>query len=202
VVIEKTNLVIFCMVHWSVNKKWMCKNAVERSRPEMTIWRMRIACWITKATYTHWECVMFIAFPLQQWSQERASLLPYSTMPSCYIISPSEWRSPWPLMRSTSLAHIILHSVIALKVFCEQYILRSPSLHSFLILQPLSPPPPPQYNIPLKILFLKALSLYWNSSLAIFITTAQSVLLLAWYRDYTGYWGLVYSGKWGMSTEF
>jgi hypothetical protein len=22
VVIEKTNVVIFCMVHWSVNKKW------------------------------------------------------------------------------------------------------------------------------------------------------------------------------------
>jgi hypothetical protein len=30
---------------------------VERSRPRMTIWRMRIACLITKATNTHAEDV-------------------------------------------------------------------------------------------------------------------------------------------------
>jgi len=28
------------------------KNIVERGRPQMTIWRMRIACWILKATNT------------------------------------------------------------------------------------------------------------------------------------------------------
>jgi len=31
----------------------MWENTVERGRPQMTIWRMRIACWITKATNTH-----------------------------------------------------------------------------------------------------------------------------------------------------
>ena len=31
--------------------KW--KIFVERVRPQMTIWRMRIACWIPKATNTH-----------------------------------------------------------------------------------------------------------------------------------------------------
>jgi len=30
------------------------------------IWRMRIACWITKATNTHSQYVTFIAFPPQQ----------------------------------------------------------------------------------------------------------------------------------------
>jgi len=30
----------------------MWKNIVERSRPQMTAWRMRIACWIPKATNT------------------------------------------------------------------------------------------------------------------------------------------------------
>jgi hypothetical protein len=30
----------------------MLKNLAERSRPRMTIWRMRIACWIHKATNT------------------------------------------------------------------------------------------------------------------------------------------------------
>jgi hypothetical protein len=47
----------------------------------MTIWRTRIACWITEATdththtHTHSEYVILIAFPRQQWLQERASLL-------------------------------------------------------------------------------------------------------------------------------
>ena len=33
--------------------------------------RMRIACWITKATDTHSEYVIFTAFPRQQWLRER-----------------------------------------------------------------------------------------------------------------------------------
>ena len=35
---------------------------VERVRPQMTIWRMRIACWIMKATNTHSEYVMLFCF--------------------------------------------------------------------------------------------------------------------------------------------
>jgi len=30
----------------------MWKNFVERGRPQMAIWRVRVACWITKATNT------------------------------------------------------------------------------------------------------------------------------------------------------
>ena len=30
----------------------MWKNLAERGRPQMTIWRMRIACWVTKAKST------------------------------------------------------------------------------------------------------------------------------------------------------
>ena len=41
----------------------------------MTIWRMRVACWIPKATKTRSEYVILIAFPLQQWLQEHASVL-------------------------------------------------------------------------------------------------------------------------------
>ena len=44
----------------------------------MTIWRMRVACRITKATDTHSEYVTLIAFPLRQWLQERASMLNYT----------------------------------------------------------------------------------------------------------------------------
>ena len=39
--------------------------------------RMRIACWITKATNMHSEYVMFIAFLGQQWLRERALMLHY-----------------------------------------------------------------------------------------------------------------------------
>ena len=39
----------------------MWKNIVERGRAQMTVWRIRIACWITKATNTHSEYVTLIA---------------------------------------------------------------------------------------------------------------------------------------------
>ena len=46
----------------------------------MTIWRMRIACWIIKATDTLSEHIILvlIAFPQQQWLHERALLLRYT----------------------------------------------------------------------------------------------------------------------------
>jgi len=50
-------------------------------RPQKTVWGMRIACRIPKATNTHSEYVTLFAFPLQQWLRERASMVPYSTLP-------------------------------------------------------------------------------------------------------------------------
>jgi len=44
----------------------------------VTIWVMRFACWIPKATNTHSQYVMLIAFPLQQWLNERVSMLRYT----------------------------------------------------------------------------------------------------------------------------
>ena len=44
----------------------------------MTIWRMRFAHWITKATNTHSEYIIFIVFPMQQWLEESASELRYT----------------------------------------------------------------------------------------------------------------------------
>jgi hypothetical protein len=46
-------------------------------KPQATLWRMRIACWIPKATDTHSRYVILITFPQQQWLQERPSLLDY-----------------------------------------------------------------------------------------------------------------------------
>jgi hypothetical protein len=54
------------------------KNTIGRGRSQVTIWRMRIVCWIPKATNTHSGCVMLIAFPMQQWLHEQASMLRYT----------------------------------------------------------------------------------------------------------------------------
>jgi hypothetical protein len=43
----------------------MWKNMVGKCRPQMTIWRMRIVCRITKVTGINSEYGIPIAFPLQ-----------------------------------------------------------------------------------------------------------------------------------------
>jgi hypothetical protein len=68
----------FCMQKWS--------NIVKTDRPQMTKRCMHFACCITKATDTHWEYIILIAFPLQQWLHERISKLHYTWYcVSCYI---------------------------------------------------------------------------------------------------------------------
>jgi hypothetical protein len=44
----------------------------------MTMWRKRVACWITKATNTQTEYFIFIAFSLQQLLHEHVSVLRYT----------------------------------------------------------------------------------------------------------------------------
>jgi hypothetical protein len=41
------------------------KHIVEQSGSQITIWRMRNACWIPKSTHIHSKYVIFIVFPLQ-----------------------------------------------------------------------------------------------------------------------------------------
>ena len=59
----------------------MQKNIEQRGRAQITIWRMRIECWIPKATnththtHTHTDCVILIVLPLQQWLHELSSML-------------------------------------------------------------------------------------------------------------------------------
>ena len=42
---------------------------------------MHVAYWAQKAKNTHSEYVIFIAFTLQQWLHERASILRHTTLP-------------------------------------------------------------------------------------------------------------------------
>ena len=46
------------------------KDMVEPDRPQMTVRRMRCACWIPRSTNTHTQYAILIAFPLQQWLHE------------------------------------------------------------------------------------------------------------------------------------
>jgi len=55
----------FMFINFSKNYavyETMWKNMVEPNRPQMTIWHMCFACWITKATDTHSEYVILIAY--------------------------------------------------------------------------------------------------------------------------------------------
>jgi len=63
----------------------MWKNVVELGRPQNTIWRMHIACWIPNAKNIHSGCVIHIAFPQQQWLHERASMLRYTYI-ACLVL--------------------------------------------------------------------------------------------------------------------
>jgi len=101
----------------------MCKNIVEPDMPQMTIWHMHIACWVTKATNTHSGYVTHIAFPLQQWLHKCARML-------CYIFTASV--IPHYLMNSTiferkqviehEVCDLIFYTFSCLKPF---FILRS-----------------------------------------------------------------------------
>jgi hypothetical protein len=74
-VVEKIKTHILCSITFffedHVVYEIMWKNMVQP-------WRMRMACWISKATDAHSEYVILIDFPLQQWLYERASMLRYT----------------------------------------------------------------------------------------------------------------------------
>jgi hypothetical protein len=65
----------------------MWKNIVEPGSPHMTIWHMLIASWIPKATNTHSEYVIIIAFPLQQWLVKHASMLHIYKSPVLFLLT-------------------------------------------------------------------------------------------------------------------
>jgi hypothetical protein len=57
--------------------KIMQTNIVGPDRAQMTTWHMCTACWIPKATNTHSQYVVLLAFPWPQWLHECTSTLHY-----------------------------------------------------------------------------------------------------------------------------
>jgi len=75
---HKTHFMFNNFFHQKSCRLW--DNVEEYSRASQAtndniIWHMHVVCWITKATDTHLEYVILIAFPLQQWLHECASVL-------------------------------------------------------------------------------------------------------------------------------
>jgi hypothetical protein len=97
--------------------KW--KNILKPGRPQITVWRTRIACWIPKATNTHPEYVMLIAFSRHQWLYERVLLLHYTYF-ARFVVCFSHWlvililfshdRSNWsfPSLSSTTFQNFMV----------------------------------------------------------------------------------------------
>jgi hypothetical protein len=57
---------------------WKKHGRARQAIDDNIIRRMRFACWITKATNTHSEYVILIAFPPQQRLREHTSMLRYT----------------------------------------------------------------------------------------------------------------------------
>jgi hypothetical protein len=82
-VVEKIKTHILCSItffSFSENRAvyeivWGKKCRVGQATDDSVTRRMRVACWISKATNTHSEYVILTAFLLQQWLNERASIL-------------------------------------------------------------------------------------------------------------------------------
>ena len=72
---QNTHFILNNLFFFSENRalyEIMRTNNVEPGKPQIKIRRMRIACWIPKATNTHSDYVILIAFSVQQRLQDRA----------------------------------------------------------------------------------------------------------------------------------
>ena len=72
---QNTHFILNNLFFFSENRalyEIMWTNNVEPGKPQIKIRRMRIACWIPKATNTHSDYVILIAFSVQQRLQDRA----------------------------------------------------------------------------------------------------------------------------------
>jgi hypothetical protein len=77
---------------------------VEPDRSQMTIWRMRLACWITKATDTSSEYIVIIAYSLLHWLHERASVLRCTYI--ALLVTKTDTAGSW----SVSVGLLIYHT--------------------------------------------------------------------------------------------
>jgi hypothetical protein len=97
-----------CRLRYNVEKYGRARQATDDNITRF----MCIACWITKATNTHSEYVIIIAFPRQKWLRERASVLRYTYI-ACHCLRTHFVYAHFALTsltsQSTSLLFLMLH---------------------------------------------------------------------------------------------
>ena len=125
---------VFSNVFFFLNRavyEVMWQNIIERGRPQMTIWRMLIACCIPEVTNTHTGCVILIAFPLRQRSNESASMLSYTYI--VCIVAYGNAAGPWlriqrpildallvyPLSEVSNRNYVFVQTVFSCAVHCS-----------------------------------------------------------------------------------
>jgi hypothetical protein len=105
----------------------MWKIVLQPDSPQMTIWRMRITCWISETTDTHPEYVIFISFTRQKWTRELASMLRLYVhcLSFCVfilkLVSEIYWKKVYLLCLQTP-AYFIEHTAL-LRTFVYQWFL-------------------------------------------------------------------------------
>ena len=110
----------------------MWKNVVRRGRPQMTIWRMRVACWIPKATNTLTLCNTYCSSTTKMVARTCLSVTLYILVHglSCYTLS-SGLQKLAEKMSYGWLQRFVSYHPQATNCICNLVILPPP------------PPPPP-----------------------------------------------------------
>jgi hypothetical protein len=94
---ETRNTLLCSIIFFFFENRAVCeimwKNIVDTSRPQMTIRRMRIACWIPKTINTHTGYIILIVFALQQWSHKLASTLRFTYIACLFFLLWKVYRS-------------------------------------------------------------------------------------------------------------
>jgi hypothetical protein len=111
-VVEKIITHILCSItyfsNFSENRavNGIMRNISEPDTQQMTIRLMCIACLIPKATNTHSEYIIRIAFSLQQWLHKEASVLRYTCFASFVLFSETSRAVLGPTQPLYSVDHI------------------------------------------------------------------------------------------------
>jgi hypothetical protein len=108
-IVEKIKTNILCTIIFIFENRDVCeimwKNNVERSRPQITIRRMRIACWIPKATNTLRLCnthCFSTAIRLPPGYIIRTLPVMFSLKDKCMARNPKQ-RIRWDLTQATEI---------------------------------------------------------------------------------------------------
>jgi hypothetical protein len=92
----------------------------------MEILQMRIACWIPEATNTHSQYVILIAFPLQQWLYQCASLLHYTYI-ACIVLN----RNIITFPKKATFWISSCHTVVTISTVCVWKKMSRPDWHKY-----------------------------------------------------------------------